>query len=397
MFGDVAELYERVRPSYPEALVDDVVELSGVAQSGGRALEVGAGTGKATRLFAARGVRVHAIEPSAGMAAVVRETCAGYEGVTVQETDFERFAPGAGRFRLLFSAQAWHWVSPEVRYVRAREALEPGGLLALFWNRPRWEATPLRARADRGLRPRRAAWAVDGEPDPMHPVAETGHDPDGWLREMARVEGFDEPQTRLYGWSSTYSTDDYLDAAADPLRPHRQAGARAARDRRRGRQGDRPQRRIDPPRDRAMLVPGDRGDVAAPDRAGKARAQGAASASTWRSLGSCSWTDRTLVQDADWYPKKTMSAEERLRYYAAQFPLTEIDSTYYAPPAEQQARLWAERTPDGFRFDVKAYSLLTGHPTRPNSLWRDLREQLPPEIAEKRNIYASHLGAGRAR
>jgi uncharacterized protein YecE (DUF72 family) len=109
--------------------------------------------------------------------------------------------------------------------------------------------------------------------------------------------------------------------------------------------------------------------------------------------GSCSWTDRTLVQDSDWYPKKTMTAEERLRYYAAQFPLTEIDSTYYAPPAEQQARLWAERTPEGFRFDVKAYSLLTGHPTRPKSLWRDLREQLDPETAEKRNIYASHLGA----
>ncbi len=110
-------------------------------------------------------------------------------------------------------------------------------------------------------------------------------------------------------------------------------------------------------------------------------------------VGSCSWTDRTLVQESDWYPKKTMSAEERLRFYASQFPLTEIDSTYYAPPAEQQARLWAERTPDGFRFDVKAYSLLTGHPTRPKSLWRDLREQLPPETADKRNIYASHLGA----
>ena len=107
--------------------------------------------------------------------------------------------------------------------------------------------------------------------------------------------------------------------------------------------------------------------------------------------GSCSWTDRTLVQDADWYPRRTMSPEERLRYYAAQFPLTEIDSTYYAPPAEQQTRLWAERTTDGFRFDVKAYSLLTGHPTRPKSLWRDLREQLPAEVAGKRNIYAKHL------
>jgi uncharacterized protein YecE (DUF72 family) len=87
-----------------------------------------------------------------------------------------------------------------------------------------------------------------------------------------------------------------------------------------------------------------------------------------------------------------MSPEERLRYYAAHFPLAEIDSTYYAPPAEQQARLWAQRTPEGFRFDVKAYSLLTGHPTRPASLWPDLRERLSPDALQKRNIYAKQLG-----
>jgi uncharacterized protein YecE (DUF72 family) len=107
--------------------------------------------------------------------------------------------------------------------------------------------------------------------------------------------------------------------------------------------------------------------------------------------GSCSWTDRTLVQEAEWYPRRSMSPEERLRFYASQFPLTEIDSTYYAPPSEQQARLWAERTPSGFRFDVKAYSLLTGHPTRPKSLWPDLREHLPAEARGKRNVYPNHL------
>ncbi len=107
--------------------------------------------------------------------------------------------------------------------------------------------------------------------------------------------------------------------------------------------------------------------------------------------GSCSWADKTLVEHADWYPQRTMSPEERLRFYASRFPLTEIDSTYYAPPSEQQARLWAERTPEGFRFDVKAYSLLTGHPTRPNSLWRDLREHLPDDVSAKRNVYAKHL------
>jgi uncharacterized protein YecE (DUF72 family) len=107
--------------------------------------------------------------------------------------------------------------------------------------------------------------------------------------------------------------------------------------------------------------------------------------------GSCAWADRTLVEQADWYPRRTMTPEQRLRFYAAQFPLTEIDSTYYAPPSERQARLWAERTPTGFRFNVKAYSLLTGHPTRPGSLWRDLREQLPVDTLAKRNVYANHL------
>jgi uncharacterized protein YecE (DUF72 family) len=109
--------------------------------------------------------------------------------------------------------------------------------------------------------------------------------------------------------------------------------------------------------------------------------------------GSCSWADRTLVNDADWYPRRTMSAEERLRFYAGRFPLTEIDSTYYAPPSERQARLWAERTPPGFCFDVKAYSLLTGHPTKARSLWADIREDLPPDVLDKRNVYAKHLSS----
>jgi len=110
-------------------------------------------------------------------------------------------------------------------------------------------------------------------------------------------------------------------------------------------------------------------------------------------VGSCSWTDKTLLKESGWYPKKTMGAEERLRFYASKFPLVEVDATYYRPPTEQQSELWAERTPAGFRFDVKAYSLLTGHPTPPRSLWADIREQLPPDAAEKRNVYPNHLGA----
>ncbi|MCF2537839.1 DUF72 domain-containing protein [Streptomyces sp. FB2] len=81
-------------------------------------------------------------------------------------------------------------------------------------------------------------------------------------------------------------------------------------------------------------------------------------------VGTCSWTDRALV-GSGWYPVGRRDAEGRLRHYAERFPVVEVDSTYYALPGERNSALWAERTPDGFVFDMKAFSLLTGHPTRP--------------------------------
>ena len=108
-------------------------------------------------------------------------------------------------------------------------------------------------------------------------------------------------------------------------------------------------------------------------------------------VGTCSWTDKTLTDETDWYPKKSMTAAERLAYYSARYPIVEADSTYYFPPSRQLTKSWVERTPKGFTMNVKAYSLLTGHPTRPASLWRDLREVLPADVAAKRNLYAHHL------
>lgn len=107
--------------------------------------------------------------------------------------------------------------------------------------------------------------------------------------------------------------------------------------------------------------------------------------------GTCSWTDKTLTHETDWYPKRSMSAADRLRFYAGHFPITEVDATYYWPPRTDQAAQWAARTPDGFRMDVKAYSLLTGHPTRPDSLWPDVRERLLPDAEGKPRVYATHL------
>jgi uncharacterized protein YecE (DUF72 family) len=108
-------------------------------------------------------------------------------------------------------------------------------------------------------------------------------------------------------------------------------------------------------------------------------------------VGVCSWTGRTLIEAATFYPPGKMTAEERLRFYASQFPIVEVDSTYYAPPSERSAGLWVERTPPEFTFDVKAFRLLTQHPTPPRSLWKDLRDELPESTVDRRNLYARDL------
>ncbi|HUQ63837.1 MAG TPA: DUF72 domain-containing protein [Acidimicrobiales bacterium] len=111
-------------------------------------------------------------------------------------------------------------------------------------------------------------------------------------------------------------------------------------------------------------------------------------------VGTCSWTDATLVKETDWYPRRSMTAAERLAHYASQFPLVETDSTYYFPPTPELATSWVERTPSGFTMNVKAYSLLTGHPTFPHSLWPDLQNEVSPEHRDKRRLYPKHLSAG---
>lgn len=106
-------------------------------------------------------------------------------------------------------------------------------------------------------------------------------------------------------------------------------------------------------------------------------------------IGTASWTDKTLIESGRFYPKEANNAEARLRYYAENFPIVEVDSTYYYPPSEQAVDAWVNRTPDEFTFHIKAWSLLTKHPTRPNSLAPDLREA----AAERKGkfLYANHL------
>jgi uncharacterized protein YecE (DUF72 family) len=101
-------------------------------------------------------------------------------------------------------------------------------------------------------------------------------------------------------------------------------------------------------------------------------------------VGTASWTDRTLIESG-WYPPEADTPEKRLRYYARQFPLVEVDATYYALPAEQTATAWAARTPAAFTFDIKAFSLFTQHPTRVAALPTDLRPEV--EKTGKDRVY----------
>jgi uncharacterized protein YecE (DUF72 family) len=110
-------------------------------------------------------------------------------------------------------------------------------------------------------------------------------------------------------------------------------------------------------------------------------------------LGTSSWTDPTMTAGNVFYPPGADSAEERLNYYASQFPVVEVDATYYALPARRTSELWVQRTPPDFVFDVKAHALLTGQPTETKRLPKYLRDELPAELHEKRRIYARDLPA----
>jgi uncharacterized protein YecE (DUF72 family) len=108
-------------------------------------------------------------------------------------------------------------------------------------------------------------------------------------------------------------------------------------------------------------------------------------------IGTASWTDPTLVKDGNFYPPDAKTAEARLKFYATRFPIVEVDSTYYFPPSERNSVLWIERTPADFTFNIKAYSLLTNHPTKRDSLYAEVKDTLPDELKEKSRIYRENL------
>ncbi|MFC9839116.1 class I SAM-dependent methyltransferase [Rhodococcus sp. NPDC127530] len=193
-FGQVAELYDRWRPGYPDALYDDVLSLA----PAGRVLESGAGTGRATLGLAQRGASVLAIEPDPAMAAVARRRTQGWS-VEVQESAFEDCSVAAAAYDLVVAAQSWHWVDPQRGAAVAARALRKGGSLCLWWNRPRdlsgptWDAIDDAYAEYAPELDRRAASRL--QPDTEE--------------QAAPAAGFTPWASRTYNWTKSYDAESY--------------------------------------------------------------------------------------------------------------------------------------------------------------------------------------------
>jgi len=192
-FGSVADQYERYRLDYTDEVVDAVQQYAGRPLRS--ALEVGAGTGKATCLFAARGIHVTALEPDAEMAHVLERTTRGLPVVPVVTT-FEQFET-ARRFDLVYAAAAWHWTDPATRWARAVELLVPGGVLALFGS-PAEPADPVLATAVHEIEKQVLS---DDDPAVIHPWS---------IEEMAAVDRLTDSSQRDLARVATTTAADFL-------------------------------------------------------------------------------------------------------------------------------------------------------------------------------------------
>jgi len=200
VFGEVAEAYQRARPTYPSELFDAIVEIAGL-ERGDPMLEIGAGTGKATQSFVERGLRVSAAEPSLGMAAVLRQR---FPEVAIHACGFEEVVAEPSSFALVAAAQSWHWVDAVVGPVKAAELLRRGGWIALLWNRPElggsvWhdEIQPIYERVT---------------PSMTHAIIKLrAGNTERAAVQLGRSGRFGPCVTREFPWSATYTTAEYIE------------------------------------------------------------------------------------------------------------------------------------------------------------------------------------------
>jgi SAM-dependent methyltransferase len=163
-FEEAPELYDRVRPDYPDELFDDLARLVGLLP-GSRVLELGCGTGQATVSLARRGYEVVAVELGAGLANVARKKLAPFAAVRVVNAVFEAWPLPAEPFDLVFAATSFHWIDRAVRVTKSADALRPGGALAVTSS-----SSPTRSAATNAGTPKRHPAVLSCRPPPTFPA-----------------------------------------------------------------------------------------------------------------------------------------------------------------------------------------------------------------------------------
>jgi SAM-dependent methyltransferase len=205
-FDGAADRYDRARPDYPEALYDELFARTGLA-AGDHVLEVGCATGKATRVLAARGLRVTCVELGERLAAAARRSLAEVAGVEVVTAAFEAWPPPGGTgYDAVIAATAWHWIDPGVRYRRAWELLRPGGHLA-FWS----AAHVFPAGGDPFFRELQEVYDEIGEGLPAGSPWPAPEDLPDDLAEIGRSGLFVAASATRFDWETVYDAAAYVD------------------------------------------------------------------------------------------------------------------------------------------------------------------------------------------
>ncbi len=199
LFDASAITYDRFRPTYPDAVIDDVISLSNLGP-GSRLLEIGCGTGQATLPLAKRGYRLDCVDPGKNLLAMAQEKCRGWPRVSFTGARFEQAVLRSRSYDLVFSAQAFHWIEPMVRLRKAARLLDDDGSLALVYNYPGApkddvleRLSSLIQRESGGLL---SAWNYEDEVE-------------GWIEEIDGCGLFRNISVSRHSWHQHYSAEEY--------------------------------------------------------------------------------------------------------------------------------------------------------------------------------------------
>ena len=204
-FDSVAEQYEAARPTYPSALLDDLVLLGGIPE-GGRVVEIGPGTGKATVALAERGFELVGVELGATLATVARRRLAGFPRAQIVVADYEHWKPERGDFDAVVAFTSFHWIAPELRYTKSKQLLHPGGALAVV--QPEHVLLPgVDVEFWDSVQEVYGTVLPELAPDERPPAP----DDVGDLREEIEASGlFSEVTVRRHFWDVEYTADEYI-------------------------------------------------------------------------------------------------------------------------------------------------------------------------------------------